>query len=842
MFIHNLEGDILDLNEQATKFFGVQISDRFDFNIKKYSHPSNDFSLAAKAWTKALNGEDVEFEWTSFIPNTKEYPKIKVKIKKVTYELEDYIVVIIKNIEEEVKRERERSIIVNRIKLQHEIDEAILKQTDKEHIFNLILDFLSENLKCDRASISLINQSELTFEIAKLISKDKTIVVPNEKRPLSDFRLTKEYFDGIVFCNNDFQKIRKPTVIEEALINEGIGSYASAPMIINSDLVGGVGLAFNEQNRIKEFDLRLLKELSTTLTVALAQIELNLKNAKQAERLAIIREIEHSIIFERSTTSIANAAAKSIKNFYSALSASISIFDENNKMIKVVALDGYYYNTSDVNINYSFDEFGLSNIGDVHKNYYIKDILLLDEKDSLNLQLLQLGVRSHFSSPLIAENRTIGVLHITSSSPNAFSKHDIESAGDIANTVAIALYQSQLRETIQSQNDQLENLVIDRTEELTKTNAELLSKKTLLQHITDNLPGAVFEYYIDKNDKYSIKYISQGAKHIFGKNANDIVGKGFDSINIYENDRESFIDSLLKSRKSKEQWRCEFRIYDDENNEKWIRALAMPNVTIDDTVIWTGTFTDISDIKLAQAETLRLNEELKNNVIRLEATNKELEAFSYSVSHDLRAPLRSMNGFSDVLIEEFSEKLDKTGIDYLNRIKNASSKMASLIDDLLKLSRLTRTEIQIANVDIAPICIEIVKDMRKINPSRIVDFICPDKLEIKADKALIRILLTNIIGNAWKFTSKKESALIEVGEKLADGERCVFVKDDGAGFDMEYSSKIFGAFQRMHSPKQFDGSGIGLAIVQRIINKHGATISAYSEVDKGAEFIMKFPE
>jgi signal transduction histidine kinase len=248
----------------------------------------------------------------------------------------------------------------------------------------------------------------------------------------------------------------------------------------------------------------------------------------------------------------------------------------------------------------------------------------------------------------------------------------------------------------------------------------------------------------------------------------------------------------------------------------------------------------VADLETARKELAELNSDLEGRVRRrtaeLEASNRELETFSYSVSHDLRSPLRAIDGFSSALLEDYWDKLDDEGRDDLRRVRDNATRMGELIDSLLSLSRLSRQEMSLADVDLSAAASAAADQLRHLDPHRNVSFTIQPGLVARGDPALLRNVLDNLLGNAWKFTSKHESASIEFGARDIDGETAYFVKDDGAGFDMAYVGKLFGAFQRVHGQTEFPGIGIGLATTARIIRRHGGRIWAEGEPERGATF------
>lgn len=245
---------------------------------------------------------------------------------------------------------------------------------------------------------------------------------------------------------------------------------------------------------------------------------------------------------------------------------------------------------------------------------------------------------------------------------------------------------------------------------------------------------------------------------------------------------------------------------------------------------------EVAERKRAEDDIRSLNAQLVQRSAQLEASNKELEAFSYSVSHDLRAPLRGIDGFSQAVLEDYDEKLDESGRSYLNRVRAASQRMSQLIDAMLNLARLTRAEIHSQTFDMSAMVKSILEDLKKMEPDREVECVVADNLLATADPQLIRAVLENLLGNAWKFTRQQPNPRIEFGHGQYKGQAAYFVKDNGAGFDMNYAHKLFGAFQRLHAYTEFPGVGVGLATVHRIIQRHGGQIWPEGAVDEGATF------
>jgi light-regulated signal transduction histidine kinase (bacteriophytochrome) len=284
-----------------------------------------------------------------------------------------------------------------------------------------------------------------------------------------------------------------------------------------------------------------------------------------------------------------------------------------------------------------------------------------------------------------------------------------------------------------------------------------------------------------------------------------------------------------------------FRVVRPDGEIRYVNSQAQVQFDQDQRPIrMVGVTQDVTERKAIEDELAKHRQSLEELVAsrtkELETINKELESFSYSVSHDLRAPLRAIDGFSHALLDDYQEKLDETGKDYLQRVCNSAHRMGDLIDDLLGLSRVTRHNLNRITVDMSALAESVIAELKAGDPDRSIETSIMPGIMGYGDKNMLRVVLSNLLGNAWKYTSNNDGAKIEFGFELRDGEKVYYVRDNGVGFDMSHSDKLFGAFQRLHRRDEFEGTGIGLATVQRVIHRHGGEIWAEAEVGQGAVF------
>jgi PAS domain S-box-containing protein len=335
-------------------------------------------------------------------------------------------------------------------------------------------------------------------------------------------------------------------------------------------------------------------------------------------------------------------------------------------------------------------------------------------------------------------------------------------------------------------------------------------------------------------------YINRPWLDFTGRTVEQELGNGWLE-RVHPEDAESMFRIFHNSLKSRVKYSMEYRMRHFDGNYRWMLEYGIPRYTSDGIFVgYIGTCVDISESKQAREEIKLMNVELeyrvKQRTQQLENANKELEKFSYSVAHNLRSPLRGIDGWSLALMEEYYEKLDEQGRSYLARVRSEAQLMGNLIDDLLRLAHITRQEMKQVTIDLTALVNDIINQLKKNYPQRKIEFSVQPGLCIQGDPSLLGIVLTNLIDNACKFTGLVPLARIEFGKLESDGKDTFFIRDNGVGFDMNYTKKIFGAFLRMHRAADFPGAGIGLAIVHLIISRHGGRIWAESKQGEGSTF------
>ena len=424
--------------------------------------------------------------------------------------------------------------------------------------------------------------------------------------------------------------------------------------------------------------------------------------------------------------------------------------------------------------------------------------------------------------PLATRSESIGVLWVLRRGDTHFALDalDLELVQDVASHVALAISNARLFQRL------------EHSEQLRAAEERAVAASRMLDAIIEHIPDMVF---VKEADRLTFVRLNRAGEQLLGLAREQLLGKA-DADLFPPAEAEFFV---AKDRETLRQ-RAVVEIAEEpiqtRRGTRWLHTKKVPLLDAHGVPQYLlGISHDITERKQAHAE-------LSAAKANAEHAIRELESFSYSVAHDLRTPLRAIDGFSQALIEDYGERLDGEGLRYLERVRQAAQRMAGLIDDLLTLSRVTRTELRRTRVDLSALAHALLDGWQRVEPGRRVDLVIAPGIVVDADPQLTSIALDNLLGNAWKFTAKRADARIELGVQDGDGELAYFVRDNGAGFDMAYRDKLFGVFQRLHTEVEFPGTGIGLATVARITQRHRGRVWANSVVGEGATFYFTLTE
>ncbi|MTJ10034.1 PAS domain-containing protein [Anabaena sp. UHCC 0204] len=403
------------------------------------------------------------------------------------------------------------------------------------------------------------------------------------------------------------------------------------------------------------------------------------------------------------------------------------------------------------------------------------------------------------------------------------------------------LWEKGIPASFNSQTPPIEGFIIDITS-LKEAEAALRQSETKFRELAENIHEV---FHINTADMSQVLYISPAYQEVWGRSCESLYQDPHSwSESTHPDDYERMMtacNNLTKGQSLQE----EYRILRPHGEIRWIFARVYPVYSQSGEILrHVGISEDITKRKQAELEIHQLNEELEQRVqqrtTELTIVNKELESFSYSVSHDLRSPLRAIDGFSQILLDRYQEQLDDKGKHYLTRIRAATVRMAKLIEDMLQLSKVTRSEIRCTQVNLSEIAQGIIQELSESQPERQIQWLIAPDLIVSGDRQLLEIMMENLLNNAWKFTSTQLHPQIELNSMFVEQDNgsslTYFVRDNGVGFDETYAKKLFQPFQRLHTTEEFPGTGIGLATVQRIISRHGGHIWAKGSVGKGATF------
>ncbi len=428
----------------------------------------------------------------------------------------------------------------------------------------------------------------------------------------------------------------------------------------------------------------------------------------------------------------------------------------------------------------------------------------------------KLGLQGSLTVAMRVRGEAVGVLNVLRHREHAQPLDEIDSelVQDLANHAALAITNTRLTEQLRE------------SEAIRLAKEEVLDANRFLDAVIEHIPDMVF---VKDAAHLAFTRFNRAGEQLLGVLRKDLLGKNdFDFFPPAE--AEFFQAKDRETLNSKQLVEIAEEPIKTARGQRWLHTKKVPILDDDGTPLYLlGISQDITDRKRADTELRRAKDDA-------ERASQELESFSYSVAHDLRAPLRAIDGFSQALIEDYGDKLDAQGFRYLGRVRESAQRMALLIDDLLDLSKVTRSELNLRTVDLSALAASTIASLQRLDPGRTLRVTIEPDLSVEADPRLLAIALDNLFGNAWKFTSKTPGASIELASVDRDGRRAFAIRDNGAGFDMQYAGKLFGVFQRLHTETEFPGTGVGLATVARIIHRHRGTVAAEGLPGQGATF------
>jgi PAS domain S-box-containing protein len=437
-------------------------------------------------------------------------------------------------------------------------------------------------------------------------------------------------------------------------------------------------------------------------------------------------------------------------------------------------------------------------------------------------QLRRIGATGLLVVPLATRGELLGVLWVVRRGHRypPLDELDREIVQDLANHAALAIMNARLIQRL------------EHSERLRAAEERAVQASRLLDAIVENIPDMVF---VKDAAALSFVRLNRAGEQMLGLSRDQLIGKtDFDLFPASE--AEFFVAKDRETLAANRVVEIAEEPIHTPRGTRWLHTKKVPLLdAAGQPAYLLGISHDITERKQAIAE-------LSAAKAAAEDANRELESFSYSVAHDLRTPLRAIDGFSQALAEDYGDRLDAEGRRYLARVRDSAQRMAELIDDLLTLSRVTRSELRRERVDLSALAHTVLAALQRLDPERRVEIVIAPGLVTDADPHLAAIALDNLLGNAWKFTAKRSDARIELGETICDGIVAYHVRDNGAGFDMAYRDKLFGVFQRLHSEAEFPGTGIGLATVARIAQRHRGRIWAEGALGAGATFYLTLTE
>ena len=743
-----------------------------------------------------------------------------------------------------------------------EIGRVISLSLDIDQVYEQFATQVGKIIPFDRIAVTFLRQDEGTLNIAytsglDVPGWDPTAPIPIEGSIDEQILKTKR---GVTFGTKDIQNVVGEFPGLSSMVESGVRAKLAAPVTVRGEVIGVLSFDSLTIDSYTERHLALAERVANQIAGAIANAELHKSLERESRERGVLAEIGRIISSSLDISQIYEAFADQVRKIIPFKRIAISLVGGETGSITVayrtgMEIPGWAEQPSRPLAGTIDEQVLQTRVGVIFGPEDIARVAHGYPEIAASVQ----DVRSLMAAPLISKDEVIGILSFASTT-GMFSRADLFLAKQVASEIASAVSNSQLHSSLR-ESEALQSQLARENEALAEIGRVIGSSleidrvyRSFAEHVQRLIP--VDRIAISKVDVLSGEMLSP---FVGGIRVPEYEGdvpvsvSGFIEEEVVRT-REAVLFQPAKLAEVEEKFPNELPGYNAGlrsqiavpliSRNELIGVLELvsrkPNAYDEATLDLARSVADqiagaIDNATLYEA-TLRSQEENRRLVENLQESNKELEAFTYAVSHDLRAPLRSIDGFSQALLEDYLERLDADGQDYLNRVRAASQRMGELIDDLLSLSRITRSVMERESVDLSSVAEAVADELRATKPDRQVEFVIRQGLNAKGDARFLRVVLDNLLGNSWKYTEKNPTARIEFDVTEDEGTAVYFVRDDGAGFDMAYADKLFGAFQRLHSVEEFEGLGIGLATVQRIIGRHGGRVWAEAAVDQGATF------
>ncbi|MEW5870543.1 MAG: GAF domain-containing protein [Chloroflexota bacterium] len=716
-----------------------------------------------------------------------------------------------------------------RMKILHEIDYAILAARHPGEIAAAALSRMRELVPSWRATVAEFDLVGQQAYILAASVPEQTLQDIDIHLPLDLFGELAEFRQGRHWYVPDMTVMQLHSEFLGQIVAEGTLSALSVPLLAQDELIGTLNLEGSEKAAFSAEHIEIAREVADLLAIAIRQARLLDETMNALDREQRLNAVARTISSTLDLDVLMENVARLAMDLLGADACTLSLAASDDESV------GEIY---DLNIPAPVGGTKLpKGEGLTWEIIATGRSILLDDYGAHPKALPDLvaaGMRAFIGVPLLVGGTCQGALILLSAAQDKrFNERDMTRLESIGRQVGVAIQNARLFSAL---SQELSERV--RAEEALRE-SEALYRRAI--SAADAVP-----YYQDY-EKDTYPFMGEGIQSLTGYFPEELtpqVWSGLikDTVVGGEGAGLSLQDAIQKARSGEfTTWKCDYLIQGRDGQMRWIADTAVEIYGPDGVSHGSiGILQDVTDRKRAEEQIRSLNAELEERVrlrtAELEAANRELEAFAYSVSHDLRAPLRGIDGYGRLLLDEHVGKLDEEARFYLNNIRQATQQMGQLINDLLKLSRVTRAEMRRTQVNLSSMAVDVIADLRKQDVQRQIQVSIQPGLVVNGDENLLRIVLQNLLGNAWKFTGKTQQAHIEFNTLQRKGETIYYVRDNGAGFSMQYADKLFAPFQRLHGAQEFEGTGIGLATVKRIIHRHGGEIWAEAEIGKGATF------